>query len=155
MPELSLPAGPLTYSQKAKTFACPECDKVFLTLDILVAHHKESHSPKRHQKLLKFYIPALICLRQTCVFCNIQFKEKQSMNLHYRRCTRARSLGFGALALENLRGVLAWNSEIWLPQFYFEKIFWYVSRNDLFVNPQRYEEKENLCVETKRRKTGV
>lgn len=155
MPEPSLSQGPLTHTQKSKSFNCPECPEVFQTIELLVTHHKSTHDEHSHQKLLKYYIPALLCFRKTCVFCNIKFEEKQAINSHYRSCKWAKRTGFDGVGLEQLRGLLAWNVDIWLPKFYHDKVFWYVSRNDMFVNPHKYEEKENMMQEPKRRKTSV
>ena len=129
-------------ASRPRNYACPECNDYFKTMEHLVSHHKSSHDDIAHRKLLKYYIPALRSLRSTCVFCNIKFTTKSSINRHYKQCKRAR-LTFQDLSMAQIRGLLAWNDGLWLPEQYFGKIHWYVSLNEAFLIYDPDESKEN------------
>ena len=133
----------MSNSGQNRTYACPECNDYFQTMEQLVTHHRNRHDENTHRKLLKYYIPALISLRRTCVFCNMKFSTKSYLNKHYKqRCKRAR-VTFRDLSIAQIRGLLAWNDGLWLPKQYFGKVHWYLSLNEAFLSYDSDESKEN------------
>ena len=130
-------------ASKNYTYPCPECNDYLMSMERLATHHKNMHDEKTHRKLLKYYIPALFTLSRTCVFCNIKFAHKKSRNSHYKRCKRAHMTSFQDLSIAQIRGLLAWNDNLWLPKQYFDRVHWYVSLREAFLVYDPDESKES------------
>ena len=50
---------------------------------------------------------------------------------------------FQDLSIAQIRGLLAWNDNLWLPKQYFDRVHWYVSLREAFLVYDPDESKES------------